>query len=98
MLKDIFIKEQRVADMKKESFKVKWSNIDITVDVTFDWLGLDHFGLHHVEIKSDQPNPISETGYRSHFIRKDNDYPTLDEIKTWVLQQLGDEPVQATLF
>ena len=108
MLKDIFIKEQRVASMKKESFKIKWSNIDITVDVTFDWIvtnnivydetGAHPFGLHHVEIKSDQPNPISETGYRSNFMRKSNVYPTLDEIKEIVLQQLGNEPVQATLF
>ena len=94
--------------MKKESFKITWSNIDITVDVTFDWIVTDHivyhengahpFGMHHVEIKSDQPNPISETGYRSNFMRKSNVYPTLDEIKQIVLQQLGDEPAQAKLF
>ena len=94
--------------MKKESFKITWSNIDITVDVTFDYLVTDvlvndntgehYFGVHHIEIQSDQPNPISETGYKSNFIHKTNDDPTLDEIKKIVMQQLGDEPVQATLF
>lgn len=42
-----------------------WNGIAITVSITHNWLNTDH---HHIELRADQPLPVTTTGYRSLFL------------------------------
>ena len=50
------------------ALRLDWRGITIDVSITFDWLNMDH---HHIEFRADQPLPVTQTGYRSHFIHVD---------------------------
>lgn len=45
-----------------------WHGIAITVSISHNFLNT---GYHHIELRSDQPLPVTTTGYRSHFILLD---------------------------
>lgn len=53
-------------------YHINWKGIDIVINYkpkTFDAYERNYgTPLSHIEIKSDQPLPITETGYKSHFI------------------------------
>jgi hypothetical protein len=64
---------------------ITWEGIDIQIN--YD---TEKFGMAHLELKSDKPNPITETGYRSHFQPKEH-FDLYDSIKTYVLEWLEKE-------
>jgi hypothetical protein len=55
-----------------------WRGISVSVAYEADWLGmskeLSQFATAHLEIRSEEPSnaalPVTETGYRSHFIAR----------------------------
>lgn len=51
----------------RETHAFDWHGIAVSVEARPDYLGM---GVWHLEIRSvdGRPNPISETGYRSHFL------------------------------
>lgn len=46
-------------------FTLQWSDIIIDVSFRANWLNTDHW---HIELRADQPLPVTETGYRSQFV------------------------------
>lgn len=50
----------------KEQHKITWRGIALTITFTPDWLGV----TAHLEIETEGriPLPVTETGYRSHFM------------------------------
>lgn len=48
-----------------KTLEITWQDIAITVSITNNWLNTDY---HHIELKADQPLPVTTTGYRSHFV------------------------------
>lgn len=47
------------------SLSITWEGMKIAISHIPGWPIKD---FNHLEIKSDKPNPITETGYKSHFI------------------------------
>lgn len=43
-----------------------WEGIEIALSYTQPSYCVPHF--HHIELKASEPIPVTETGYRSHFI------------------------------
>ena len=61
-----------------------WNGIAITVSITHNWLHTDH---HHIELRADQPLPVTSTGYRSLFLPIDESrrFKSLEEVlKHWL--------------
>lgn len=49
-----------------ETYNTTWSNIPIVIRYCKDyWASV---GVSHLEVRSEEPNPITETGYRSAWI------------------------------
>jgi hypothetical protein len=52
----------------KEQHKITWRGIALTISFTPDWLSVaDHL---EIETEGRVPLPVTETGYRSHFMAK----------------------------
>ncbi|MEE9428000.1 MAG: hypothetical protein V3V25_07610 [Paracoccaceae bacterium] len=47
---------------------IEWQGYAVFVTCTRNWLDT---GYHHIELRCETPLPVSETGYRSHFIASD---------------------------
>ncbi len=69
-----------------KSHEITWNGIAITVSITRDWLST---GYHHIELSADQPLPITTTGYRSHFMPKDQ-FAAFDSLEQLVRLWLDD--------
>lgn len=52
----------------KEQHKITWRGIALTISFTPDWLSV----ADHLEIETEEriPLPVTETGYRSHFMTR----------------------------
>ena len=48
--------------------QIEWAGITIRICLTRNWL---NGTAHHLEIRADEPLPITTTGYRSHFLPTD---------------------------
>jgi len=72
-------------------FDFVWDNINIRVVINREYFK----GTDHVEIYCSKPNKYTETAYKSHFFRE---YLTEEEIKSQLLNALGKEPQQQSLF
>jgi hypothetical protein len=48
-----------------EIVEIQWQGIAVTIHVARNWLNT---GFHHIEVQADQSLPITNTGYRSHFM------------------------------
>lgn len=48
-----------------EVLHIHWQGIAITVSIKKNWLNTEH---HHIELRAEQPLPMTKTGYRSHFM------------------------------
>ena len=46
---------------------IVWDGIDLSISHTPNWLNSE---FHHVELRADERLPVTETGYRSHFIHQ----------------------------
>ena len=75
----------------ENEFDFTWDNIKIRVVIQREYFK----DTDHVEIYCSKPNKYTETGYKSHFFRE---YFTEEEIKTHLLNALGDEPLQQSLI
>lgn len=53
---------------------IVWNAIEIEVSYEAEWLGADFFA--HLQLRSlepaDAPLPVTETGYRSHFLKRES--------------------------
>ena len=47
------------------TLSIVWEGITIAVSHKANWLNTEY---DHIELRSDQKLPVTETGYRSHFI------------------------------
>jgi hypothetical protein len=64
---------------------INWEGIDIVVShSTENW----HKPFEHIELRADLPLPVTETGYRSHFIHPD-ELALFDGVEDFVRQWLG---------
>ena len=50
---------------QKQAAQIDWRVITIEINLTANWL---NGTAHHLELRADQPLPVTETGYRSHFL------------------------------
>ena len=49
----------------REALEIQWQGIAVTVHIERNWL---NSGFDHIEVKANQSLPITNTGYRSHFM------------------------------
>ncbi len=63
-----------------------WRGIAVDVSITYRWLNMDY---HHIELRADQPLPMTTTGYRSHFIPVDQ-FEAFDSLEQLVRLRLDD--------
>lgn len=56
-----------------QTFKIFWRGIEIDVKYENPYFQMSDFSISHFDIytKDKQPLPITETGYRSHFLHDD---------------------------
>lgn len=60
-----------------QTSEIVWAGITIEVKFTRNWMsGI----VHHLELRSDEPVSVTETGYKSHFIPYDEDLRLCDII------------------
>ena len=50
---------------QRETLEIQWQGISVTIHIVRNWLDS---GFDHIEVKADQHLPITNTGYRSHFM------------------------------
>lgn len=67
---------RRVLQKKGTEFQVTWRGIEI--EVTYTPNKFAH--AHHLELKCDQPLPVTETGYRSHFFYEELQLETAEQV------------------
>ena len=67
-----------------ETFTLVWSEREIEVSVRADWLNTGHW---HIELRCAERLPVTETGYRSHFVQ-DGAFSDHDDVRTYVLDWL----------
>ena len=72
-------------------FDFIWDNINIRVVINREYFK----DTDHVEIYCSKPNKYTVTAYKSHFFRESF---TEEEIKSKLLDALGEEPQQQSLF
>jgi hypothetical protein len=48
-----------------DALQLDWRGIIVEVTISYNWLNMDH---HHIELRADQPLPVTTTGYRSLFL------------------------------
>ena len=72
--------------MHKETHKTEWREIEIEIRFVSEYFR----GMAHIEVRSTRPVraplPISETGYRSHFMPMDK--PENFDVVAWVIEEL----------
>lgn len=83
-----------------EEYQINWNGQDITVRWCSEWLGGD---TAHLEIVTQKrtPNPISQTGYRSHFCPRelvDNAGGPVAFVVAWLERVDDGAHVQLSLF
>ena len=63
---------------------IEWEGCAVAITCTRNWLNT---GYHHIELNCDTPLPVSATGYRSHFIARDelDQFDSLvDFVREWL--------------
>jgi hypothetical protein len=68
---------------------IDWQGLSLSVTFDSDWSGLGYVAhIEVVTVKPDRaPNPISETGYKSHFLPV-NEIESAQELRQYVLAWL----------
>jgi hypothetical protein len=69
-----------------DTFDLFWCERDIEVRYQANWLNSDHC---HIELRCAERLPVTETGYRSHFV-PEGVFSGEDEIRTYVLTWLDE--------
>ena len=52
-------------------FNLTWCNINLKGTYILDYFSQGEFSIDHIEIAAKEPLPITDTGYRSHFVSGD---------------------------
>ena len=63
---------------------IVWDGIAVSISHTSYWLNSE---FHHIELRADQKLPVTETGYRSHFVHQDN-FALFEDVVAFVEQWL----------
>lgn len=71
----------------KQVTTLVWRDIPVEITFTRHVFGQD---LDHVELRAPQRLPVTQTGYRSHFMPHDQDLD-LERLKTWVIAWLDEK-------
>ena len=66
------------------SFELIWQDLVVVVSYQANWLSTDQW---HIELRCDERLPVTETGYRSHFLA-DVEFANEDEILIWITEWL----------
>ena len=67
-----------------ETFSLVWCDHDIEISVQANWLNTGHW---HIELRCTARLPVTETGYRSHFV-PDGMFSGQDDVRMYVLDWL----------
>jgi hypothetical protein len=70
-----------------QSFELAWQDLTIEVSFQANWFGLGHW---HLQLKCCEPLPVTETGYRSHFV-SDQEFNGEQEIRQYIVAWLEHE-------
>ena len=73
-----------------EAFTLQWSDFSILVEYQRHWL---NSGNWHIQLRCDEPLPVTQTGYRSIFVG-DAEFENADDIRAFVIAAL-DEAAQS---
>ena len=63
---------------------IVWDDIPVSISHTPNWLNTEH---HHIELRAEEKLPVTETGYRSHFIHQD-EFALFESVAAFVEQWL----------
>lgn len=77
-------------DHPNEPLELLWQGIHVNVCISRDWL---QTGYHHIELRAEQSLPVTQTGYRSHFVPAEQ-FETFDSLEQLVFQWL-DQAAQS---
>ena len=67
-----------------ETFELEWQMRRVVVSYQANWLNSGHW---HIELRCDERLPVTETGYRSHFL-PDPGFRTKSDVAAFVLEWL----------
>lgn len=68
------------------TFDLIWCERDIAVSYQANWLNSDHC---HIELRCAERLPVTETGYRSHFVI-DDAFTDEDDVRGYILAWLDE--------
>ncbi len=68
------------------TLSIKWEGIDIAISHTINAFNT---GFHHIELRAEDPIPVTETGYRSHFLQPEA-FDLFDGVEDFVRQWLDE--------
>lgn len=71
---------------QRETIEIQWEGIAVTISITRNWL---NSGFDHIEVKAQQSLPITNTGYRSHFMAP-AELDQWDNVEAFVREWLDD--------
>lgn len=72
---------------EKQTFTFLWNGIEVSVSVASDWLNSETV---HLEIRAPEKLPITETGYRSHFMPMEI-WHAVEDVETLITNWLEEE-------
>ncbi len=78
--------------------QIEWRGLVVEIQHTANWLNT---GFDHIEIKAESKLPITETGYRSHFIDPGDLAEYADPaafVRYWLNVSATDWDAQLSLF
>ncbi|MFC2966856.1 hypothetical protein [Acidimangrovimonas pyrenivorans] len=56
-----------------ETYEIEWQGIAIEINWEAKWHNSDIYPIAHIQLRAEgrQPLPMTETGYRSHFVQRE---------------------------
>lgn len=94
---------EKYTKLPEMNFQLKWGEATIDIEVRYDWhtgFSWGGKGFHSISMWPDICIPLTNTGfYHDWYIKSyDNDYPQEPDMKTFILNILGEEPKQLKLI
>lgn len=65
---------------------IEWDGIIVAISHTANWLNSEY---HHIELRADEPLPVTQTGYRSHFMNEE-EFALFGDVTEFVIQWLDE--------
>lgn len=68
------------------AISIEWDGIVVAISHTPNWLNTEH---HHIELRADERLPVTQTGYRSHFMNEE-EFALFGDVTEFVILWLDE--------